>query len=138
MSFCHTTYVSRSGKFLIRQNPSSKERFTGAADITAIPKLGLEDTYVALTVSKLRRLPKTLRFGIRIRGGARDDGWWSDFRLDHRLLVFFSDQTCDVRSRHLLGLDAPISGKSVDAEQLCPIDWAVLRGDEVEDISSDW
>ena len=108
------------------------------ANLTATPQLGLEDIYVAPAASKLRRPTKTLKAGIRIRGGARADGLWGDFRLDHRLVMFFSDQSFDVRSRHLLGIDAPISGKSADAEQLCPIDRAVLRGGEVEDVISDW
>ena len=108
------------------------------ANLTATPQLGLEDIYIAPAVSKLRRFTKTLKAGIRIHGGSRADGLWSDFRLDHRLVMFFSDQSFDVRSRHLLGIDAPISGKSVDAEQLFPIDRAVLRGGEVEDVISDW
>lgn len=37
-------------------------------------------------------------------------------RSDNCLLVLFSDDSLDIRTRHLFGLDNPVSGKGVDAE----------------------
>jgi len=51
-------------------------------------------------------------------GGTRWLAWWGWRKMpaDDSLFMLFSDYSVDVWTRHLFGLDAPVSSKGVDAE----------------------